>query len=212
MLIGAMTRLLLMCGAAGPVLFILVFLLEGALRPGYRPWRHFVSLLALGDRGWVQAASFLVCGCLVLCFALGLSRTLDGVALSVLFAIVGAGLIASGVFPCDAGLGYPPGAPPTWPRTASRSGNRHNLAGALVFGPLAIASFVAAARSKSSTWTLACVTSGVMILVLFVVAGALAARATEGTDPPIGLVQRLAILIGWTWMASFALRLACAAG
>ena len=64
-------------------------------------------------------------------------------------------LVASGVFPCDAGLGYPPGAPATWPRTASRSGHLHNLAGALGFGSLSIATFVAAARSESRGFAMA---------------------------------------------------------
>jgi len=108
----------------------------------------------------------------------------DGIALPVLFAIFGAGLVASGIFPCDAGLGYPPGAPATWPRTATPTGNRHNLAGALVFGSLSIATFVVA------------------VVILFVATGALAARAAA--DPPIGLTQRLAIGAGWTWMAVFA--------
>lgn len=194
-----MSSLLLGCGVAGPVLFVVVFLVEGALRPGYRPWRHFVSLLARGERGWVQAGSFIVCGLLGLLFAAGLEPTV----FRVLFAIFGVGLVASGIFPCDPGLGYPPGAPATWPRTASADGNRHNLAGALVFGSLAIAAFVAGARS-SGGFAIYSIASGVAVLVLFVAAGALAVR--DQGDPPIGLVQRLAIGAGWTWMAAFALR------
>jgi hypothetical protein len=202
-----MTRALLSCGVVGPALFVVVFLVEGAVRPGYRPWRHFVSLLAHGDRGWVQALSFGACGALILGFALGVARVADGVALPILLAVFGAGLIASGRFRCDAGLGYPPGAPQDWPRTASKEGNRHNLAGAAVFGSLAAACFLSAARSDHRAWTWYCVTSGVLLLVLFVVIGALAARASQGADPPIGIAQRLAILVGWTWIAVLALRL-----
>lgn len=202
-----MTRALLLCGVVGPALFVVVFLVEGARRPGYRPWRHFVSLLAYGERGWVQAASFVACGFLSLAFAIGLSRVLPGVALPILFAVVGVGLIASGRFRCDPGLGYPPGAAATWPRAGSASGNRHNLAGAAVFGALAIAGFVSAAQSAGSTWARYSIASGVLVLVLFVATGALAARASEGKDLPIGITQRLAILIGWTWMVMLALRL-----
>ena len=56
---------------AGPV-FTAVFLAEGTAREGYRPLRHPVSSLALGPRGWVQAANFVVTGTLCLAGAAGL--------------------------------------------------------------------------------------------------------------------------------------------
>ena len=34
------TRLLIACGAIGPLLFILVFLVEGVTRPGNSAWFH----------------------------------------------------------------------------------------------------------------------------------------------------------------------------
>ena len=43
---SAMARLKLAAGVLGPVLFVLVFLIEGATRPGYNPWRHFVSSIS----------------------------------------------------------------------------------------------------------------------------------------------------------------------
>src|SRR6185437_8171492 len=36
-------RLLIACGAIGPSVFIIVFLIEGATRPGYSAWHNFVS-------------------------------------------------------------------------------------------------------------------------------------------------------------------------
>ena len=66
------TRFLIACGAIGPLLFILVFLIEGVTRPGYSVWHDFVSDLSLGDQGWEQIGNFLVCGVLILCFAVGL--------------------------------------------------------------------------------------------------------------------------------------------
>lgn len=75
-------RVLLRCGmAAGPV-FVTAFLLEGAVRDGYRPLRHPVSSLALGPRGWIQAANFAVTGTLLLAGAAGLSRAGDPAASS----------------------------------------------------------------------------------------------------------------------------------
>jgi Protein of unknown function (DUF998) len=70
------TRLLIACGAIGPILFILVFLVEGATRPSYSAWHNFVSDLSLSNQGWMQIANFLICGVLMLCFALGLRQVL----------------------------------------------------------------------------------------------------------------------------------------
>ena len=53
------TGWLLIGGVIGPVLFVVVFLMEGATRPGYDPMRMFVSLLSLSDLGWQQIANFL---------------------------------------------------------------------------------------------------------------------------------------------------------
>ncbi|MFE2970433.1 DUF998 domain-containing protein [Streptomyces sp. NPDC059340] len=63
---------LLACGiAAGPV-FTLAYVLEGAGRVDYKPFRHPVSSLSLGRAGWVQTVSFLFVGLLSLIFAVGL--------------------------------------------------------------------------------------------------------------------------------------------
>lgn len=54
----------LVCAVAGPLLFVVSFLVQGALRgDGYSPLRHPVSALTYGPAGWVQQATFLVCGC-----------------------------------------------------------------------------------------------------------------------------------------------------
>lgn len=37
------TRLLLACGVIGPLLFIVVFLIDGATRPHYNAWQDAVS-------------------------------------------------------------------------------------------------------------------------------------------------------------------------
>jgi hypothetical protein len=197
----------------GPLLFILVFLIEGVRRPGYRPWRHFVSLLALGERGWIQGASFVVCGSLALGFALGVARALrsapGGTALPMLIAIFGVALIASGRFPADPMLGYPPGSPTTWPPSPTRHSNLHNLAGLLAFTSIAAASFASARTSGGTAWGIYSITTGVVVLVLFVATGILAERCGRGAlpDAPVGLIQRAAIVAGWTWLVALALHL-----
>ena len=58
--------------AAGPA-FVAAFLVERAVRDGYRPLRHPVSSLALGSRGWIQTGNFAVAGTLFLAGAAGLT-------------------------------------------------------------------------------------------------------------------------------------------
>ena len=71
------TRFLIACDAIGPLLFILVFLIEGATRPGYSAWHNQVSQLSQSNQGWVQITNFLICGILSLCFAIGLREVLQ---------------------------------------------------------------------------------------------------------------------------------------
>src|ERR1700729_230070 len=106
---GSWVRGLLRCGMwAGPA-FTAVFLAEGTAREGYRQSRHPVSSLALGPRGWVQTANFVVTGTLCLAGAAGLRLAGDrmaggwvgggwvggGLAGPVLVAAAGAGLLTA---------------------------------------------------------------------------------------------------------------------
>src|SRR5579859_437326 len=99
------TWFLLWSGAVGPLLFVTAFLIEGALCPGYDPWRTTISTLSLSDYGWVQIANFLLFGTSTLGFAVGLRRVfkrgLASLAAPILFATVGIGLILAGIFVTD---------------------------------------------------------------------------------------------------------------
>ena len=55
------TEFLLLCGVIGPLLFIVVLLIEGATRPGYSVLRNYGSDLELSNQGWEQIANFIVC-------------------------------------------------------------------------------------------------------------------------------------------------------
>lgn len=69
-----LTRLLLLCGVIGPLLFVVVFLIEGATLPGYSAWQTDGSYLALSSQGWEQIANFLVSGFQCIAFATGLRQ------------------------------------------------------------------------------------------------------------------------------------------
>jgi hypothetical protein len=125
---------------AGP-LFVLVFLIEGAITPDYDPQRHPVSSLALGPFGWTQTLNFMVVGLLTLAFTLGLVR-LPGARHKVggsWSVSGGVGLIGAGAFLTDPVSGYPPGTPPM-PVEATTSGALHDLSSVAAFFALGAAS------------------------------------------------------------------------
>jgi hypothetical protein len=192
---------------------VIVFLIEGATRPGYSAWRNFVSQLATGDGGWVQVANFLAYGLLVLGFAVGLRRALGSgrasVAAPILVGLYGLGLIVAGLFVTDPALGYPPGAADVH----TTHGMIHGLAGLAVFTILPAACFVMAWRFSENrgdtVWAIYSFLTGLLIVVCFIASTAVSTLDQVGTWPnaPTGLLQRIAIIGGWAWVALVALRL-----
>jgi Protein of unknown function (DUF998) len=67
---------LLACGAVAGPLYVGVALLQVLTRDGFDLRRHPLSLLSLGDLGWVQIANFVVSGLLAIAFAVGSRRVL----------------------------------------------------------------------------------------------------------------------------------------
>jgi hypothetical protein len=199
------TRPLLLAGLVGAVLFVLVFLVEGAIRPGYEPRRHPVSALALGDRGRVQVANFVITGCLMGAFAVGVRRSLvDGPGAMWgpwLLAAFALGLVASGVFAMDPLDDYPPGSERAAAGTASWHAIAHDVAGLVVFGALPAAALVLAGRFRTTSglaWLgIVSTGAGVICAGLFVVY-AILADADPGQG---GLLQRATIIVGWGWIA-----------
>ena len=209
------TRWLLVGGVIGPLLFIVVFLIEGATRPGYSAWRNYVSDLALSDQGWEQIANFIVCGSLCVGFAVGLRRIWRTGRASVwgpvLIAVFGLGLVVAGVFVTDPGRGYPPGAPlKGTPQTLH--GWVHGINALVVFNVLLVACFVLARRfavePDNRGWATYSRITGALILLLEVLGTVSGTLAENGVLPsPTGLIQRAQIILGWGWIALTALRL-----
>lgn len=209
------TRWLLAGGVVGPLLFVVVLLIEGATRPGYNAWRTFGSQLSLSDQGWEQVANFLLCGLLCLGFALGLRRALGGgrgaIAGPVALAVFGTALIVAGIFKTDPGLGYPPGVPAS--SSPTPYGAVHALAGLFVFVSLAVACFALAWRFAGTLrqrgWALYSAVTGVIVLLSLVFCNVAANQIMNGTQPnaPAGLLQRIGIIAGWIWAAALAWRL-----
>jgi Protein of unknown function (DUF998) len=198
------TKLLLDGALAGP-LFVSVFVIEGARRPGYKPRRHPVSSLALGHRGWVQTANFTVAGTLYLAGAAGLNRThnhLLGTRLGpTVFAGVGLGLLGSAGFPTNPVSGYPPGTPNT---PNEQTMTMHEIAAMPIFVGIPFAAFACAVRfhrSGNSTWAVYSATTGAAMLTSIGLAGAGFGQASGLVDHA-GLLQRTAIITGLGWLTA----------
>ncbi|MEU6712284.1 DUF998 domain-containing protein [Nonomuraea sp. NPDC046802] len=199
---SAVTGTLLVCGAAGAPLFVIVLLVEGALRAHYNPLYHSGSHLSLGDRGWIQATAFVVTGLLMIAYAVGVRRALRSLPTAVLIAVFGAGLVVSGLFPMDPMQGYPPGAPQGIPAGTSWRHAVHDVAALPVFLGLTAACLAAAVRLRG-WWRAYSAVTGVAVLALFAGYG----QAFASDAPNAGLIQRVLIVTGWTWLTLLAVHL-----
>ena len=146
----ALTRVLLTGGiVAGPV-FVATVAVQALTREGFDLTRHPLSLLAVGEGGWVQTANFLLAGVLGLGFAVGVGRRLRSGAAHVagpwLLGVFGLGLVIGGLFTADPGMGFPAGAPEGIPATLSVHGMIHAVAPPLAFLALIAACIVFARR------------------------------------------------------------------
>ena len=187
----------LLVAAAAAAGFVVVFTLEGWTRPGYRPVYHPVSALALGSRGWIQTANFIVAGAGVTLGGLWLLSTTWPFAMALV--VLGLGTIASGVFTMDPMRGYPPGTPEGDPQQFSGRHQCHDHAGFVVFAALPVAALIAVFQStlpdplRLSSAVVAVANSALAVRF---------GRAWEADGAHTGLWQKLALGIGWGWLAA----------
>jgi hypothetical membrane protein len=167
------TTRLLACGIVAGPLFIAVVLVQAFTRDGFELSHHALSLLSLGDLGWIQIANFVVTGLLYVACAAGMRRVLrpgrGGTWGPLLVGAVGIGLVLAGVFVTDAGAGYPPGAPAGAPEQISWHGILHEVGFTVVFLSWTAACFVFMRRfaaTKQRGWAGACVAAVVAALVV----------------------------------------------
>ena len=206
----SMGTLLLWGGVVGGPFFIVVFLVEGWLRPNYNPMRQPVSALSIGPRGWVQEANFFINGAFVLACAIGLPSALQSYGGSfwapLLVGVYAIGTLGAGVFVTDV-RGSHEGGSIAQKRTTSAI--LHDIFSAFVFVSLCAACFVFAhlfAGVGAYGWETYSIVSGVLYGCGFI----LFARGFSPTGklaPIAGSLQRLTISIGAIWLALVALHL-----
>ena len=197
-----LARILLLAGVAAGVLFILVSAVETYARPGFDLKRHAISMLSLGDRGWVMVWTFIVSGLLTLLCAAGLRMANEGLWGPLLIVIYGAGLILAGVFPAPAGMGFPPGTPVDMQPVMDTNAKLHSLGFMVAFSALIIACFVYARgfyQSGFGGWAAVSVAAGLVM-------PALVASGMSNVIAP-GIAFFAAAIIGWVWLGAVAVSL-----
>jgi hypothetical membrane protein len=204
------TKALLACGAIAPPLFIIVFLIEGVVRPGYNSLRHPISSLSIGEQGWMQITNFIFTGMLLLAFAFGLRRLfqLPGKKFHgpLLIGLVAIGLIGAGIFSTDPLFGYPEDKPLALAQY-SVHGHLHDFFSLFVFICLPLACFSFRKKLLADDkygWANYSVFTAIKMLVTFVLAG-IGFKQLAGFEDIAGVLQRLSICIGWIWMMLLAI-------
>ncbi len=199
---AAVTRSLLGWGVVAGPFCVVIGLVLALTRPTIDLTRDALSLLTLGEHGWMQRVNLIISALMVLAAAYGILRTIRsgrGLAIGTLTSAYGLCLILSAIFLPDPTGGFPPGQNGG---TATTGGILHLLFGAIGFVCLAVAAFAyakwgpsrgEAGQSRLGLWC------GLVILVGFSGGAALAQSA-------IGVALLwLSVLAGWLWLA-----LACA--
>jgi len=205
------TRWLLTGGLlAGPI-YILVGIAQILTREGFDITRHPLSMMSLGDLGWIQITNFILTGLLVIAGAIGLRRLAQGDQRlrrgALLLGIYGLGVLGGGIFVTDPALGFPPGTPDTYPQTMSWHGLLHFVFGQIGFLALIAASFVYAryfAKNNIRGWAIfSALTGGIFLFAI------IATVATAGGDGSIWALLALyaAVVLAWIWLSALSYRM-----
>jgi len=195
------SRTLLTGAVVATPLFVILWAVQAATREGFRPFFHPMSLLSLGEGGWVQIGNFVVVGLLIVGGGVALGRML-GVGrlarcIGALVALMGVGLIVAGVFVTDGGAGFPAGAPDGAP-VMSWHGAVHEVGFVLTqvaFIAAGILLTVRFSRQRRRAWA---VWSGAAVLAAVLVAAlgdfeTLAIRLVISSAIELGLISVVAL-------------------
>ncbi len=157
-------------------LFFAVLIIQFFTRAGFDIRRIPISLLSLGDLGWIQIANFIIAGLLALACTIGMRRALAGSKGGtwgpLLIATYGLGLLLAGIFHPDPGYGFPPSAPAGMMLPMSGHAIVHYVAFAILFISLIAACFVFSRRFRAlgqNGWSIYSAATGIVTPVLIAV-------------------------------------------
>jgi hypothetical membrane protein len=189
-------------GILGPIGFIALVIIQGILHPDYSHIRMPVSALAAWPSGWIQRLNFYILAALMAVFAVGVHRAVQparygllGIALMLASCL---GLVIAGLFPWIMVDGVP-------------RETRPHVVGAILSFSGASTGLIALSRRMrlDARWrSLApyLLTTGLVMLILFVVLGAFAIQDGAPLHPWAGLLQRVVVLLWFACTTIIALR------
>ena len=205
---AAVTRSLLGYGVLAGAVYLVSGLAQGLTREGFDLTRHSLSLLANGPTGWIQIATLVVTGLMVVAAAVGVRRAMrPGPAASWgpgLLAVYGAGLVAAGMFVADPMDGFPVGTPAGPPVAPTTSGLLHLVSAGIGFSCLVAACFVIGhrfARRGRPGWAWCSRATGVVFLAAF-------AGISSGHAGPARILGFwIGLIAVWVWLAAVSVHL-----
>jgi hypothetical protein len=195
---AAITRSLLGWGVVAGPFYVVFGLVLAITRPGFDLTKHALSLLTLGDLGWLQRTNLILTGLMAIAAAIGILRAIRngrGLAMGVLVIVYGGGLILSAIFTPDPVAGFPPGSSGG---EFTLSGILHLLFGALGFLAIAVAAFAHAAWSRSIGAPGRAPVS--IVLGIVVIIGFVGGAALSSNSFGVALLW-IAVLAQFTWLA-----------
>ena len=197
----ATDRILLLAGVAAGLLFFIIPTIEVFRRPGFNIERHAISVLSLGEGGWIMKAVFITCGFLTLTCALGiymeLARGRGGLVAPLLIGAYGAGLLLAGFFDAPAGLGFPPGTPDDQAPVMTTSAILHSVGFMTAFSALIVACFVFALHflhEQQTGWAVVSLVSGLALPTLIGLGMSMIVAP--------GIAFYWAAMLGWLWLGT----------
>lgn len=196
---AAVTRSMLGWGVlAGPI-YVVIGLALALTRDGFHLSEHPLSLLMLGDSGWMQRTNLLLGGALVLIAATGIRRALayDSARTQAanLVTVFGLGLVGSAAFAPDPMGGFPPGAE----EAVSTSGILHMVFGLAQFVSLTAAGIGLAGWAKRRGDRAASTRSRVLAFTVLI--GFFGGAALGQYSIGIALLW-IAVLAAYAWLAT----------
>jgi hypothetical membrane protein len=208
--VSTLTKFLAEAGIVGPIIFTIVIVATGYLRPGYSQGGGAgISELGVGPNAILWNAGAILFGLLITAYAFGLHRGINEVRGSrigpTLVAISGISFVGAGLFPA---------APPTLPFHQSFA---LLILVASIAAPLFIAKRIGRGDEKWRHYRSYSALSGIAILVIFLAFGAGVNLQISQADfdaaskgiqvspqgalgPWAGAIQRLFFAVSWLWM------------
>jgi hypothetical membrane protein len=195
---AAVTRSMLGWGVVAGPFYVIVSLVLALTRPGFLLSQHALSLLTLGEGGWMQRVNLVLTGLMVAVAGLGMTRAIRngrGLAMGALCVFDGLALMLSAVFLPDPGAGFPPGSEGGH---FSTSGVLHLLFGALGFLAIAAAAWACARWARDQGLAPLARASRILAICVLVgfIGGAALATSTFGV-----VLLWIAVLAQFAWLA-----------